>query len=78
MDDPNIPITEEEAVALYMGRLTTPYSLPNEQSMLDSVIKDMQRGNIDYRLVKVTTKTGLGKIEVWRTGIKKDWEEAQP
>ena len=78
MDDPNIPITEEEAVALYMGGLTTPYSLPNEQSMLDSVIKDMKRGNIDYRLVKVTTKTGLGKIEVWRTGIKKDWEEAQP
>tara|TARA_R110002051_G_scaffold72445_3_gene130928 strand:+ start:2603 stop:2839 length:237 start_codon:yes stop_codon:yes gene_type:complete len=78
MDDPNIPITEEEAVALYMGRLTTPYSLPNEQSMLDSVIKDMKRGNIDYRLVKVTTKSGLGKIEVWRTGIKKDWEEAQP
>ena len=41
--------------------LTTAYYLPSEQWMLDKVLADMQRGNIEAVLVP-----DGGGVEVWR------------
>ena len=43
--------------------LTGGYRLPVEQGMLDNVLGDMRRGNIDHVLVK----DGVG-LSVWRRG----------
>lgn len=48
-----------------MGRLTTPYKLPRQQWMMDSVVGDMNRGNIRSALVEVAHG-----IEVWRASIR--------
>jgi hypothetical protein len=44
--------------------LTIGYLLPQERPMLDNVLADMRRGNINHCLVK--TKGGAS---VWRAGI---------
>jgi len=60
-------MTETEARSRGFGRLTTPYNLPLEKTMMDNVIADMRRGGIRYGLV--ATKGGT---EVWRSGIRTD------
>ena len=60
-------MTETEARGMGLGRLTTPYNLPLEKTMMDNVIADMRRGGIRYGLV--ATKGGT---EVWRSGIRTD------
>lgn len=50
-----------EAAAQGYESLTYPYSLPTERWMLDNVLKDMDRGNIDHVLVSVSEG-----MEVWR------------
>ncbi len=60
-------MTETEARGMGLGRLTTPYNLPLEKTMMDNVIADMRRGGIKYALV--ATKGGT---EVWRSGIRTD------
>lgn len=40
------------------------YSLPNEQWMVDNVVKDMEQGNVDICFVG----KGYKKIEIWRKG----------
>jgi hypothetical protein len=54
--------TKGARVAGYRA-LTTPYQLPREQEMLDGVLADMRRGNIDHVLVKE-----CGGFSVWRRG----------
>ena len=54
-------ITPEEAESGGYRALTTGYMLPKERWMLDNVLEDMARGNIDTVLVKET----IG-VEVWR------------
>ena len=41
--------------------VTHGYELPQEQGMLDNVLADMRRGNIDHALVR-----GRGGVAVWR------------
>ena len=60
-------MTETEARGMGLGRLTTPYNLPLEKTMLDNVIADMRRGGIRYGLVATR-----GGTEVWRSGIRTD------
>ncbi len=60
-------MTETEARGMGLGRLTTPYNLPLEQTMMDNVIADMRRGGIKYALVATR-----GGTEVWRSGIRTD------
>ena len=43
--------------------LTGGYQLPQEQGMLDSVLADLRRGNIDHALVRAR-----GGVAVWRRG----------
>ena len=43
--------------------LTIGYQLPAEQRLLDNVLADMQRGNIDHVLVKLPNG-----VAVWRRG----------
>ncbi len=62
-------ITRDEAIALNMGKLTTPYN-NSELEMLFNVIQDMRKSSINYGLVKVR-----GGIEVWRTGMRMIEEE---
>lgn len=47
--------------------LTIGYELPEEQWMLDNVLADMKRGNVDTRLVPISSgsKT-IEVVEVWR------------
>ena len=44
--------------------LTIGYQLPQERSMLDNVLADMRRGNINHCLVESN-----GSVSVWRGGI---------
>jgi len=44
--------------------LTIGYQLPQERSMLDNVLADMRRGNINHCLVQSN-----GSVSVWRGGI---------
>ena len=46
------PITREQAQAGGYRLLTTDYA-PNERWMLEEVVRDMERGGIDYVLVGV-------------------------
>jgi hypothetical protein len=46
--------------------LTSRFYLPEEQEMLDGVLADMRRGNINHVLVK----DRLG-VEVWRRGTSR-------
>lgn len=57
--------TMTEAAAKSQGYrpLTIAYNLPKEQDMLDTVLADMRRGNIEAVLVP-----GYGGPEVWRRG----------
>ncbi len=45
--------------------LTTGFALPGEQAMLDKVVADLNRGCIDFALIK-----GDNGIEVWRKRAK--------
>ncbi len=58
-------MTRAEATAAGYGALTTPYSL-KQRGMLDAVLADMKRGNIDA--IEVRTDTGT---EVWRKNLIK-------
>ena len=44
--------------------LTIGYQLPQERPMLDNVLADMRRGNINHCLVQSN-----GAVSVWRGGI---------
>jgi hypothetical protein len=44
--------------------LTIGYQLPQERPMLDNVLADMRRGNINHCLVESN-----GGVSVWRGGI---------
>ncbi|MFA9263001.1 MAG: hypothetical protein ACEQSB_06685 [Undibacterium sp.] len=54
-------MSEKDAKANGYRPLTTSYQLPKEQWMLDNVLADMKRGNIDTVLVP----DAVG-VEVWR------------
>lgn len=54
-------LTRREAKKRGYAQLTLGYLLPGEQWMLDNVLADMRRGNINCVLVKC----GL-TVEVWR------------
>jgi hypothetical protein len=54
--------TKQEAERAGFHALTTPYQLPGEERMLQNVLADMARGNIETRLVKC----GYNRVEVWR------------
>ena len=49
-----------------MAPLTTPYSLPKEEEMMENVMADMEAGSIAYALVEFASG-----VEVWRKGIKR-------
>jgi hypothetical protein len=66
-------MSEAEARGRGLGRLTTPYKLPQEQGMLDNVVADMVRGGINYALVAAKG----GGTEVWRSGIRTDERERE-
>ena len=53
-------MNEQEAIKNGYRPLTTAYQ-PKEQWMLDNVLEDMKRGNIDAVLVPDS-----GGLEVWR------------
>ena len=53
-------MTPQQAKANGSRPMTNPYR-PEEQWMLDNVVADMKRGNIDHCLVEV-----VGGVEVWR------------
>jgi hypothetical protein len=57
-------ITEEEAKNKDYRALTTSYRLPTEKWMLDNVLNDMARGNMDVVLVADPKKNN--HVEVWR------------
>jgi hypothetical protein len=52
---------KKEAVNNGYRALTTGYVLPKEKWMLDNVLADMKRGNIDTVIVPVGNE-----VEVWR------------
>lgn len=54
-------IPRREAIEKGMICLTTPY-LKRQQWMLENVIADMERGNINYAIVD----SPMGGKEVWR------------
>lgn len=60
-------LTEAEAHARGLRRMTTPYTLPNERWMLDNVIADMNRGGIAHALVEAPD---VRNVEVWRKPSK--------
>ena len=60
-----IHLTAREAAGLGYGRLTVPYRLPAELSMLENVQADMERGGIRHAL-----GAEPDGIEVWRSGIR--------
>jgi hypothetical protein len=69
MDAP-LSLSDREAVAQGYRALAGPYIVSEEQAMLDNVIRDMQRGSIEYVLVKNTDNRGRsGLVEVWRRGL---------
>lgn len=55
-------LTTKEAEDKNLRPLTIEYKLPKEQWMVDNVIADMIRGNIQHALVD--TPNG---IEIWRS-----------
>ena len=57
-------LDKKTAKAAGFRPLTIAYELPQERPMLDNVIADLRRGNINHRLVK--SKTG---VAVWRGGV---------
>jgi hypothetical protein len=66
-------INKEQAKEKLYRPLTKSYLLPDEQWMLDNVISDMNRGNIDFALVKTDDQDGqipksslVRSVEVWR------------
>jgi hypothetical protein len=66
-------LTEEEAIAAGMQRLTTPYRIPRDQAMLDNALGDMERGKIHHAVVPVTILGSDGEpaegAEIWRAGM---------
>lgn len=58
-------IDKDQAIQQKYRALTNPYFLPREKTMLDNVVADMQRGNVDAVLVP-----DRGGIEVWRRAPK--------
>lgn len=54
-------MTREQAMKLGYVSMTVPYSLPNEQWMLENVLADMKRGKIDVVVID---------NEVWRKPAK--------
>lgn len=66
-------LTEEEAVAAGLQRLTTPYRIPKDQAMLDRALGDMERGNITHAVVPVSIRGSDGEqaegAEIWRSGM---------
>ena len=56
-----IYLNRDEAKAAGYRALTISYQLPQEQPMLDNVLADLQRGNINHCLVE--SESGLA---VWR------------
>jgi len=57
-------LTKKTAEAAGLRPLTIGYLLPQERPMLDNILADMRRGNINHCLVR--TKGGAA---VWRGGI---------
>lgn len=58
-------ISKADAIALKMHSLTSPYSKSERKlGMMDRVIEDMERGNINYAVVRRPSG-----FEIWRTGI---------
>ena len=57
-----ITMNKRTARAAGYRPLTGDYQLPDEQRMLDGVLADMRRGDIDHVLVKA--RRG---VSVWRT-----------
>jgi hypothetical protein len=55
-------LTPIEASKSGYQALTIPYMLPREQDMLDNVLEDMERGQIDHALVDISKDL----VEVWR------------
>jgi hypothetical protein len=55
-------LTAEEATKAGYQALTIPYLLPREQDMLDGVAEDMERGQIDYAYIEISSNL----VEVWR------------
>jgi hypothetical protein len=55
-------IDDKVAKARGYEPLTHRYRLPKEQAMLDNVLADMRRGNIDYVVVREN-----GGVAVWRS-----------
>ena len=63
-------ITIKEAEAANYKPLTFPY-VAGEETMLGKVVADMERDNIDYKLVETTIKVRDIRqwgVEVWRRG----------
>ena len=54
-------MNEKDAKAQGYRPLTNDYDLPKEQWMLNNVLADMERGNIDAVVV-----SGSSGVEVWR------------
>ena len=58
-------INKSEAEAAGYRALTNTYKLPAEQEMLDGVLADMRRGNIDHAVVR-----GNGGVAVYRRALR--------
>jgi hypothetical protein len=54
-------LTKRQATAAGYRALTHPYTLPREKALLENVLADLQRGNIDH----VTVRVSAG-WSVWR------------
>ena len=54
-------ITKQQAKAEGYRPLTTAYTLPQEEWMLNNILADLQRGNINHALVAQSEG-----VEVWK------------
>ena len=61
-------ITRIEAKNRNLTALTIPYNIPDQYWMIDNIINDLNKDNIEHELVNV----GMYKVEIWRTGFKYD------
>jgi len=54
-------ITKQQAKAEGYRPLTTAYTLPQEEWMLNNIVADLRHGNINFALVAESTG-----VEVWK------------
>jgi hypothetical protein len=65
-------ISEQSAKELGYEQLTHGCRIPAEAWILANIVRDLERGGIDFIAVDGKAEDGSPGVEIWRRNLKKD------